>query len=250
MSLSGHNEATRPPESLTYMHEGMYTLGVSFIFGGGEYALMVRKVREEALETRKQLLEAALEIMSEKPFSSVSMTEIAGKIGLSKGAIYWHFKNKKDVLLNVILNIHARMQEEFRTDSESLESIDDMRSYYKKKMRRPCQNEEFKKIHRLMLRCEEWPKEIRKKGLEMMLEDMDQEQKMAERLLVRSREEGTIRKDVSPRDLSLVTTAMFQGIFMFQVHDFYHVDLTEHIDFIFDAFKKELDPINNTKQKG
>ena len=45
-------------------------------------------------------------------------------------------------------------------------------------------------------------------------------------------------------------TAMFQGIFVFQVHDFYHVDFTEHIDFIFDAFRKELDPQNNTKQKG
>ena len=209
---------------------------------------MVRKVREEALETRKQLLEAALEIMSEKPFSSVSMTEIAGKIGLSKGAIYWHFKNKKDVLLNVILNIHARMQEEFRTDSESLESIDDMREYFKKKMQRPSQSTEFKKIHGLMLHKEEWPKEIRKKVLEIMLDGMNKEQKMTERLVVKSQEEGVIRKDVSSRDFSLLTTVMFQGIFIFQVHDFFHVDFAEHIDFIFDAFKKELDPVNEIKQ--
>ncbi|HPD97450.1 MAG TPA: TetR family transcriptional regulator [Synergistales bacterium] len=211
---------------------------------------MVRRVREEALETRKQLLEAALEIMSEKPFSSVSMTEIARKIGLSKGAIYWHFKNKNDVLLHVILNIRTQMAEEFCADSASLESIDDMRTYYKKKMQKPLQDEEFKKIHRLMHRGEEWPEEIRKKVLEMILECLDLEQKMTERLLVRAQEEGTIRMDVSPRDLSLMVTAMFQGIFVFQVHDFYHVDLTEHIDFIFDAFKKELDPANNTKQKG
>ena len=57
-----------------------------FIFGG-EFALMARRVRKDALETRKKLLEAALEIMNEKPFSNVSMTEIAGKVGLSKGAI-------------------------------------------------------------------------------------------------------------------------------------------------------------------
>ncbi|MDO9509554.1 MAG: TetR family transcriptional regulator [Thermovirgaceae bacterium] len=211
---------------------------------------MVRRVREDALDTRKQLLEAALEIMSEKPFSSVSMTEIAGKIGLSKGAIYWHFKNKNDVLLNVILNMRARMEEEFYADSASLESIDDMRAYFKKKMQKPLQVGDFKKMHKLIHRGEEWPKEIRKKVFAMILESLDQEQKMAERLLVKSQEEGTIRKDVSPRDLSLMVTAMFQGIFVFQVHDLYHVDFSEHIDFIFDAFKKELDPENNTKQKG
>ncbi len=211
---------------------------------------MVRRVREDALDTRKQLLEAALEIMSEKPFSSVSMTEIAKKIGLSKGAIYWHFKNKNDVLLNVILNMRARMEEEFCADSTSLESIDDMRGYFKKKMQKPLQDEDFKKIHRLIHRGAEWPEEIRKKVLAMILESLVQEQKMAERLLVRSQETGAIRKDVSPRDLSLMITAMFQGIFVFQVHDFYHVDFTDHIDFIFDAFKKELDPQNNTKTKG
>lgn len=211
---------------------------------------MVRRAREDALETRKQLLGSALEIMSEKPFSSVSMTEIAGRVGLSKGAIYWHFKNKNDVLLNVILNMRARMQEEFCTDSASLESIDDMRSYFKKKMQKPLQDEDFKKIHRLMHRGEEWPEEIRRKVLEMILESLDREQKMVERLLVKSQEAGAIRKDVSPRDLSLMITAMFQGIFVFQVHDFYHVDFTGNIDFIFDAFRKELDPQNNTKQKG
>lgn len=210
---------------------------------------MVRKIREEALETRKHLLEAALEIMSEKPFSSVSMTEIAGKVGLSKGAIYWHFKNKDDVLLHVILNIRSQMAEEFCADSAALESLDDMRTYYKKKMQRPYKSENFKKIHRLIHRGEEWPKEIRKKVLAMILDNLGQERKMAERLLVRSQEEGTIRKDVSPRELSLMVTAMFQGIFVFQVHDFYHVDFTKHIDFIFDAFKKELDPENNTKKE-
>ena len=211
---------------------------------------MARRVRKDALETRKKLLEAALEIMNEKPFSNVSMTEIAGKVGLSKGAIYWHFKNKNDVLLSVIKNIHVGMAEDFSADSASLESIDDMRGYFKKKMQKPLQDGNFKKIHKLLHRGEEWPEEIRKKVLAMMLDILDQEQKMAERLLVKSQEEGTIREDVSPRDLSLMITAMFQGIFVFQVHDLYHVDFSEHIDFIFDAFKKELDPVNNTKQKG
>ncbi|GAB6281158.1 MAG: TetR family transcriptional regulator [Thermovirga sp.] len=211
---------------------------------------MVRRIKEVALETRKKLLESALEIMSEKPFPSVSMTEIAGKIGLSKGAIYWHFKNKNDVLSSIIKNLHTQMEKELCADRESLESIDDMRGYFKKKMQKPFQNEKFKKMQKLMLRGEEWPKEIRKKGFAMMLDNMRQEGEMAEKLLVRSQKEGTIRKDVSPKDLSLLMTAMFQGIFMFQVHDFFHVDFTKHVDFIFDAFKKELDPKNNTKQKG
>lgn len=58
---------------------------------------MARKTKEDALETRNQLLDAAEKVFFEKGFGQTSLMDIAEAAGLSRGAIYWHFKNKSDL---------------------------------------------------------------------------------------------------------------------------------------------------------
>lgn len=58
---------------------------------------MARKSKEDALETRNQLLDAAEKVFFEKGFGQTSLMDIADAAGLSRGAIYWHFKNKSDL---------------------------------------------------------------------------------------------------------------------------------------------------------
>ncbi len=55
---------------------------------------MVRRSKEDALETRSQLLDAAEQLFSEKGVTSTTLNEIAGAAGVTRGAIYHHFKNK------------------------------------------------------------------------------------------------------------------------------------------------------------
>ena len=49
-------------------------------------------------ETRRLLLEAALDLFAEKGFSRASMQEVADRAGVTKGAFYHHFATKDDVL--------------------------------------------------------------------------------------------------------------------------------------------------------
>ncbi|HWV16363.1 MAG TPA: TetR family transcriptional regulator [Cellvibrio sp.] len=58
---------------------------------------MARKTKEDALETRGQLLDAAEKVFFEKGFSQTSLMDIAEAANLTRGAIYWHFKNKSDL---------------------------------------------------------------------------------------------------------------------------------------------------------
>ncbi len=203
---------------------------------------MARRLKKDALETRQKLLESALDIMSEKAFPNVTMNEIAERVGLSKGAIYWHFKNKNDVLLNLVDDIWTRFNEEFTARLASLKSLDDMRPYFKEKMRGPSRNEWHRKISKVMLRQQEWPPEIREKVRLILRERMERERRRIEELLSAARHEGLIRKDASPEDLSLLFTVTFQGIFMFQLREFSHVDFARHVDFILDAFREKLEP--------
>ena len=201
------------------------------------------------MATRASLLESALDIMSEKPFASVSMTEIARGGDLSKGALYWHFKNKHDLLVGVVENMNAKVEEELAASLASLESVGGLRAYYREQLEKSARSEEFRKMHQLMLRREEWPKELRERVLDIVKRHLEQERVMIERLLESAREEGRIREDIPSRDLSMLITAIFHGIFIFQVSDFFHFDFSRYADFVFDAIEKELRPKNSADEK-
>lgn len=59
---------------------------------------MARKTKEEALKTREAILDAAIKVFSVRGVSRTTLANIAKKAGVTRGAIYWHFKNKEDLL--------------------------------------------------------------------------------------------------------------------------------------------------------
>jgi len=58
---------------------------------------MVRRSKEDALATRNSLLDAAERVFQAKGVSSTSLHDIAAEAGTTRGAIYWHFKDKADL---------------------------------------------------------------------------------------------------------------------------------------------------------
>src|SRR3569623_238420 len=59
---------------------------------------MVRRTKEEAQETRAHLLDAAERRFSEQGVTSTSLNDIARAAGVTRGALYHHFKNKTDLI--------------------------------------------------------------------------------------------------------------------------------------------------------
>ena len=59
---------------------------------------MARKTKEEAQQTRLQLLDAAERLFSERGVAHTTLNDIATAAGLTRGAIYWHFQNKTDLI--------------------------------------------------------------------------------------------------------------------------------------------------------
>jgi TetR/AcrR family acrAB operon transcriptional repressor len=58
---------------------------------------MVRRTKEEALQTRHRILDAAEQVFFDKGVSRTSLADIAAQAGVTRGAIYWHFENKGDL---------------------------------------------------------------------------------------------------------------------------------------------------------
>lgn len=58
---------------------------------------MVRKTKDETEQTRLQIIAAARRVFAERGVSRTTLAEIAKEAGVTRGAIYWHFKNKPDL---------------------------------------------------------------------------------------------------------------------------------------------------------
>ena len=58
---------------------------------------MARNTKEKALETRESILDAAEDVFFDKGVSNTSLNDVAVAAGVTRGAIYWHFKNKADL---------------------------------------------------------------------------------------------------------------------------------------------------------
>ena len=58
---------------------------------------MVRRTKDEAQATRSHILDTAELVFERHGVSGTSLNEIAKAAGLTRGAIYWHFKDKADL---------------------------------------------------------------------------------------------------------------------------------------------------------
>ncbi|MEA3296579.1 MAG: TetR/AcrR family transcriptional regulator [candidate division Zixibacteria bacterium] len=58
-----------------------------------------------AEKRRKQLLASARKLFVKKGYRGTTTEEIARKAGLTKGALYFHFKSKEDILLELVKSI-------------------------------------------------------------------------------------------------------------------------------------------------
>lgn len=103
---------------------------------------MVRKTKEEAENTRRDIMKAALDVFSQKGYSRTTFEDIAARINLTKGAVYWHFKNKPDLLMELLrehFNNHFQnepvvqtlkdLRSVIVTEAERIQNDDDERKF-------------------------------------------------------------------------------------------------------------------------
>jgi AcrR family transcriptional regulator len=59
----------------------------------------VRRTKAEAEQTRKALLVAAVQVFLERGVARATLDEIARAAGVTRGALYWHFRDKLEIFL-------------------------------------------------------------------------------------------------------------------------------------------------------
>ncbi len=54
------------------------------------------------MSTRDKIMDVALNMFSERGYEAVSIRDICGEVGIKESTLYYHFKNKKDILDSLI----------------------------------------------------------------------------------------------------------------------------------------------------
>ncbi|MGL6253408.1 MAG: TetR family transcriptional regulator, partial [Billgrantia desiderata] len=72
---------------------------------------MARRTKAEAAATREALLDAAEEVFLERGVARTSLEQIAREAGVTRGAVYWHFKNKADLFRAMLLRVRMPFEE-------------------------------------------------------------------------------------------------------------------------------------------
>jgi TetR/AcrR family acrAB operon transcriptional repressor len=87
---------------------------------------MARRTKEEALETRNRILDTAERVFLKRGVSRTSLEDIAETAGVTRGAIYWHFKNKADLFEAMMERVSLPMED---MAARTKDDIDDPLQY-------------------------------------------------------------------------------------------------------------------------
>ncbi|MGW4640941.1 ScbR family autoregulator-binding transcription factor [Sphaerisporangium sp. NPDC004334] len=61
-----------------------------------------------AAQTRAQVLAAAAELFADRGYPHTSIDHIARQVGMTKGAVYFHFRDKQDIAAEIVRELYNR----------------------------------------------------------------------------------------------------------------------------------------------
>ena len=107
---------------------------------------MARRTKEEALATRSALLDAAECLFQLQGVSSTSLQHIALRAGTTRGAVYWHFKDKADLFNAMMERVTLPLESYFNVQPTSKQLSDNPEAYSLERTR----NAILKALHQIV----------------------------------------------------------------------------------------------------
>ena len=175
---------------------------------------MARRTKEEALATRHGILDAAELLFQRQGVSRTTLQDIAQAAGLTRGAIYWHFKDKAD-LFNAMMERATMPLEETMALCPPPGDDDDPLAFIRDRimhaLRITASHEPTRRVFEIATHKVEYVDEllaVRDRhllGRNECLAEVERELKSAMR-------RGLVRSDVPARSIALGLHAMLDGL--------------------------------------
>jgi AcrR family transcriptional regulator len=117
---------------------------------------MARKTKEDTFKTRELLIDAAERVFFEHGVSAATLEQIAQQAGMTRGAVYWHFKNKMEIFDAMHQRVKLPMDAMFEQVSKDECPIYALREFCIHTLKNLQKDERARLVFSiLMLKCEE-----------------------------------------------------------------------------------------------
>ncbi len=124
---------------------------------------MARRTKEDALATRHRLLDAAELLFQARGVSRTSLNDIALQAGATRGAIYWHFKDKADLFNAMIERVTLPLEESFQRmgQGRSPDPLQDIRGAMLDALHRAASDAQTRRVFEVATHKVEYVNEMR-----------------------------------------------------------------------------------------
>jgi AcrR family transcriptional regulator len=162
-------------------------------------------------DTRKEIIEASMKLFARRGYHGTSVAQIAEATGLTKGALYWYFKGKEDLFLNVLDCIKENWQETILSRVDAADGVvDKLSELFDATSEMIASNKNPYSMHLFLVSAGAQP-EMRE------FEDAIKEAyggyiKTLASTLRRGQEDGEIRKDIAADSAAVGIVGCLEGI--------------------------------------
>ena len=204
---------------------------------------MARRTKEEAEQTRDAILDSALDVLYEKGFSRTTFDEIAKRINLTKGAVYWHFRNKVDLLAMLMKKKFSEKHQKTWEGYSKPKTLQELRKLYETLCLSIETDYDFRKYLFFIIFQMEWSEAVTAKVLEQIREIVDYQWIELKETLTLIKKSGEISSDVDIEELTCIISFFWRGTLNAYISKRHPFGLTKTIltgfDLIMDGVKTE-----------
>lgn len=181
---------------------------------------MARKTKAEAAATREALLDAAEDMFMEHGVARTSLEQIARHAGMTRGAVYWHFKNKGDIFRAMLERVRMPFQDlvdEIEALEHDVSSLEAIRLACLQGLQRFEQHPRSRRVHAILIHRCEFFSDI--DPIAMQCEIADECRDSLYQHFVISQEQKMLSPDLTPEIATDLLQSMLAGLFHDWIRD-------------------------------
>ena len=203
---------------------------------------MARKTKEDALKTRTRILASALSLFSRKGYDRTTFNDIAARLKLTKGAVYWHFESKEKLLVELVrlaLSKFRRQIEALMPDGElTFPAVADMMVRNAVQLVEDPKGVAFFRLMRCQIRWgDESMADVRTK---LITNENFGPKEAFRRAIVNDVAAGRARPSVDAEEVSTVAMALWDGIVQVRLDHFLSCDMASTLRHAYEAIWQRI----------
>ncbi len=122
------------------------------------------------MKTRERILHTTLQLFNERGTAAVSTNHIADALGISPGNLYYHFRNKEEIIRALFEQQFARWDQMYDLPSDQLPTLDDVQGIVRASF---AANWEYRFIYRELIALLRRDAELQRRWVEIRARGFD-----------------------------------------------------------------------------